>query len=357
MNVKTLELRLAIAHGEFTLEVDQCFPTTGVTAIYGPSGSGKTTLLRAIAGLLKPSLGHVIFNREVWQNDSMFLPTHQRELAYVFQEPSLFEHLSVKGNIDYAFKRVPDDQALITPEHAIQALGLQTLLGRDPHTLSGGEKQRVAIARAICSNPKLLLMDEPLSALDRDSKREILPMIVSLQQNFELPIVYVSHALDEVARLADHLVVMERGRVIESGEIQSMLTKLDLSLAKDASAESLIEAVVVAHDDEFELTYLDSQVGRFSVLKRPLAVGENVRILIAARDVSITLKRQADTSILNIFEATVDQIEAAGTAQVTVKLMANGVPILARLTKKSMALMNLKKHDVVYVQAKSVAIL
>ena len=354
---KTIDLKLSLTHHAFSLDVELNLTSEGVTAIYGPSGSGKTTLLRAIAGLLKTLSGRVKFNGQIWQNGSDFLPTHLRRLAYVFQEPSLFEHLSVQGNIDYAFKRVPEKQRVITPAHAINALGLHGLLSRDPHTLSGGEKQRVAIARAICSNPQLLLMDEPLSALDRNSKYEILPMIISLHQNFKIPIIYVSHALDEVARLADHLVLMEHGRVLASGDIQTMLTKLDLSLAQDPSAESLINAVVSGHDDEFELTYLDSALGRFSVLRKTLAIGENVRVLIAARDVSITLERQTDTSILNIFRAQIDQIEDAGAAQVNVRLTSNEVPVLARLTKKSAALMKLKIGDSVYLQAKSVAIL
>ncbi len=359
----TLDLKLALAYGEFSLEVNQAIPTQGITAIYGPSGSGKTTLLRAVAGLLRSPAGQIKYNGQVWQDNTDFMPTHQRGLAYVFQEPSLFEHLSVKENIDYAFKRVPDRQKKISPEHAIKALGLQHLLVRDPQTLSGGEKQRVAIARAICSNPSLLLMDEPLSALDSNSKREILPMIASLRQRFNIPIVYVSHALDEVARLADHLVLMERGRVLASGDIQLMLSQLDLPLARGANAESVIEAVVALHDDQFGLTYLDSLVGRFSVLKRSLPMGEllplgeKVRLLIAARDVSITLDRQRNTSILNIFPATIDQIETTGVAQVTIRLISNNTPVLARLTKKSASLMNLKLGDSVYLQAKSVAIL
>jgi molybdate transport system ATP-binding protein len=157
--------------------------------------------------------------------------------------------------------------------------------------------------------------------------------------------------------LADHLVLMNQGLVVASGDIQSMLTQLDLSLAQDADAESLIDAVVESHDEPFELTYLDSPVGRFSVLKRPLAIGEKVRLLIPARDVSITREKQQDTSILNIFPATIEQIESAGTAQVTVRLSANGLPLLARLTKKSSSLMNLAVGDSVYLQAKSVAIL
>ena len=269
----------------------------------------------------------------------------------------MFEHLSVRDNVEYGFKRVPPKQRVISLDDAIQALGISALLDRETQTLSGGEKQRVAIARALCSSPDLLLMDEPLSALDKRSKAEILPMLVALRDKLSIPIIYVSHSLNEVARLADHLVLMEQGRVIASGNIQSMLTQLDLSLAQGADAESLIDAVVAAHDERFELTYLDSSLGRFSVLRRPLAIGEKVRLLIAARDVSITRRPQYDTSILNIFPAVVEQIESAGTAQVTVRLNANNLPVLARLTKKSAVLMNLAVGDLVYLQAKSVAIL
>ncbi|MFT6408930.1 MAG: molybdate transport system ATP-binding protein [Arenicella sp.] len=353
----SLELKLKLEHGDFTLDIEQRLPSQGVSAIYGPSASGKTSVLRAIAGLDKSSSGLVKFNQRVWQDGSQFVATHQRELAYVFQEPSLFEHLSVKANIEYGFKRVPLMSRAITPAYAIKALCLSGLLERDTQTLSGGERQRVAIARALCCNPALLLMDEPLSALDKGSKAEILPMLVALRDSSAIPIIYVSHALDEVARLADHLVLMEKGRVVASGDIQSMLTQLDLSLAQDVDAESLIDAVVASHDEQFELTYLDSPVGRFSVLKRPLAIGEKVRLLIAARDVSITRELQQNTSILNIFPAMIEQIESAGAAQVTVRLSANNLPVLARLTKKSSSLMNLTVGDSVYLQAKSVAIL
>ena len=355
--MSTLELKFAHTIGDFTLEVEQSLSSKAVTAIYGASGSGKTTLLRVIAGLLKPLQGELMFNGHCWQSNNGFLPAHKRQLAYVFQEPSLFEHLSVRGNIDYAFKRSRCSQRLITPEHAIEQLELNRLLDRNIQTLSGGEKQRVAIARAICSNPTLLLMDEPLSALDIESKSQILPMIVSLHERFDLPIVYVSHALDEVSRLADHLLLMEEGRVVASGDIKTMLTQLDLSMAQSADAESLINATVVMHDDEFGLTYLDSPLGQFSVLKRSIAIGDKVRIVVAARDVSITLNRQIDTSILNIFPAVIDQIEDAGKAQVTIRLISNGVHILSRLTKKSVAVMCLNVGSEVYVQTKSVAIL
>ncbi len=352
-----LELKLCVTHDEFKLELDRHIDVETVTAIYGPSGSGKTTLLRAIAGLLELPAAKIGFKNEVWQQGSAFTPAHRRHLAYVFQEPSLFSHLTVRQNIEYGFKRVVDSQKPITPELAISELRLEELVNRSTQTLSGGEKQRVAIARAICSNPRLLLMDEPLSALDRDSKNEILPMIASLNQQFNMPIIYVSHSLDEVARLADHLVIMEKGKVVASGDIQTMLTQLNLSLAQGGDAESLIDAVVIGHDEEFELTYLESDVGQFSVLRRSLAIGDRVRILIAARDVSIALHRQQGTSILNIFNAEIDQIEEVGNAQVNVKLVANGVPVLARVTSKSVKLLKLSVGDSVFIQAKSVAIL
>jgi len=357
----SLDIKLHSSDGDFNLDVDVSLSDTQVTAIFGPSGSGKTSVLRAIAGLGSQRDAVVSFRGETWQANEngrkVFVPTYKRGLAYVFQEPSLFEHLSVIENIKYGAKRVNDGQDGISPEQAIVSLELTKLVRRNVTTLSGGEKQRVAIARALCSKPRLLLMDEPLSALDQASKQEILKMLVTLRQQLNIPIVYVSHSIDEVARLADDLVLLDSGSVVAEGPVQSILTQLDLTLAHGADAESIIEASVAEHDDEFGLTYLDSKVGRFSVLRRSLDIGESVRLMVSAKDVSVTLERQHDTSILNIFPATITDIKEAGVSQVTLKLESNGVPVLARLTKKSASLMYLKKGFRVYLQAKSVALL
>ncbi len=357
----TLDIKLTSSVNDFDLNIDLSLNTSKVTAIFGPSGSGKTSLLRAIAGLGNRKNASISFNGEVWQNHSadnrVFVPSYKRKLAYVFQEPSLFEHLSVMVNIEYGAKRVSADQEGISPEEAIESLSLAKLLQRDVNTLSGGERQRVAIARALCSKPRVLLMDEPLAALDDASKKEILKMLVTLRHQLNIPIIYVSHSIDEVARLADDVVLLERGSVVTSGSVQSILTQLDLSLAHDSDAESIVDAVVAAHDDEFGLTYLDSKVGRFSVLRREFGQGEKVRVMVSAKDVSVTLNRQRDTSILNIFPAVITEVKEAGPSHVTLKLDANEVVVLASVTKKSAAIMRLEVGTSVYLQAKSVALL
>lgn len=361
----SLRFKISAHFGAFSLDVEHALAMSGVTVIYGPSGSGKTSLLRAVAGLQNEHNSEVQFNGVDWQRGSQFTPVHKRRLAYVFQEPSLFPHLSVAGNLDYAYQRVAKEHRQYSPEYAATLLSIDGLLERDVASLSGGERQRVAIARAICSNPQLLIMDEPLAALDRDSKRQIMSVLESFRQTLNIPILYVSHALEEVARLADYLILMGNGRIIASGDIQAMLSNLDHSLARDVDAESVVMATVVAHDDHYGMSYLDSAIGQLSVLNDPFKPsfkgainrGDSMRILIAARDVSLTLERQKNTSILNIFRAEVDAFLCDDGSQVTVRSLVNGVPILARITKKSLALMAIKKGDIVYLQAKSVALL
>lgn len=354
----SLLLNLTIRSGDFSIEVELDLPNSGVTAVFGPSGCGKTSLLRAIGGLDHHKDAVVKFNQLTWQGDAQFVPTHQRQLAYVFQEPSLFPHLDVRGNLEFAAKRVPPERVKFSIERVAHALGITALLERSVAGLSGGEKQRVSIARAVSASPSLLLMDEPLSALDRDAKQDIFPYIEKLSTEFEMPIIYVSHSLDEVAQLADHLVLMSRREgPVAHGDIQTMLTRLDLSLAQDAEAESIFSAKVVAHDEAFHLSYLDSAVGRFSVPRTDLELGTRVRLRIAARDVSVTLKAQSGTSILNIFAAKVEEIFSEDRAQYTVRLNASGVHLLAKLTPKSVSALDLVVGMSVYVQVKSVALL
>jgi len=339
------------------LDAELSVPAEGVTALFGPSGCGKTTLLRAIAGLEYHRGGFLQVGDMTWQEGERFVPAHRRPLGYVFQEASLFDHLTVRGNLEYGVKRVPQAERKVSMEQAIELLGIGHLLERRPDTISGGERQRVAIARALAVSPRLLLMDEPLAALDLNRKREILPYIESLHNELDIPVIYVSHSPGEVARLADHLVMLEAGRVVATGAIQDMLTRLDLPLAHGSDAEALIKATVAGHDDEYELTYLDFAGGRFTVTRKDLTVGSKVRLRVAARDVSLTLEHQSGTSILNIFPATVAEITDEGPAQVTVRLLLGSVPLLARVTRKSASVLDLKPGKSVYAQAKSVALL
>ncbi len=353
----SIEVGLKLQQEDFSLDVDLSIPAGGISALFGPSGCGKTTLLRAIAGLERQARGTLRVNGMRWQDQGFFLPPHRRSLGYVFQEASLFPHLNVQHNLEYGLKRVANGERKVSLDSAIELLGIGQLLDRKPHQLSGGERQRVAIARALAVSPSLLLMDEPLAALDMVRKQEILPYLESLHSRLEIPVIYVSHSPDEVARLADHLILMADGTISASGPIADMLTRVDLPLAQGNDAEALIEATVAKHDPAYELTYLDFPGGRFTVGRKDLPVGTKVRLRVIARDVSITLEKQSGTSILNIFPASVDEIVPTGSAQVTVRLLAGGVPLLSRITRKSASMLELAPGKQVYAQAKTVALL
>jgi len=353
----TIEARFHIDRGDFTLDVDLSIPSQGITGLFGPSGSGKTSLLRAIAGLEHHHDGFLKVGDTTWQDAELFVPPHRRSLGYVFQEASLFTHLTVRGNLEYGLKRVPKVERMISLKNAIELLGIGHLLERRSGTLSGGERQRVAIARALAASPGLLLMDEPLASLDMASKQGLLPYIESLHDELKIPAIYVSHTLEEIARLADHLILLESGRVVASGAISEMLTRLDLPLAHGSGASSIIEVIVAAHDDDYYLTYLDFAGGRFTVPRRAIPVGAHVRLGLAARDVSLTLEHQSHTSIQNIFPATVDRVIPEGKAQAIVRLLVADIPILSRITNKSAIELDLKPGKPVYAQVKSVRLL
>lgn len=353
----SIEARFHIDRGDFQLNIELSCETTGITGLVGPSGCGKTTLLRAIAGLEQHRGGYLKVGDMTWQDDGHFVPPHLRQLGYVFQEASLFAHLDVMANLEYGYKRIDKSSRKINLQDAITLLGISHLLSRLPYTLSGGERQRVAIARALATSPRMLLMDEPLAALDQSSKQEILPYLESLRDELNIPVMYVSHSPNEVARLADQLVLLERGRIKACGPISEMLTRMDLPLAHEDYAKVLIEATVAGHDDEFDLTYLDFPGGRFTVSRKNLAAGSSARIRVAARDVSLTLEKQSNTSILNIFNAIIEDISDEGNAQVTVRLRIGDTPMLSRITRKSATLLQLEPGKQVYAQAKTVALL
>ncbi len=352
-----IEARFVLQRGEFELDVSLSLPATGVIALYGPSGCGKTSLLRAIAGLEQCGNGFFSMRDTVWQDDQTFVLPHLRPFAYVFQETNLFPHLSVKRNLEYGYQRVPKSQRQVDFDEVVTLLGVEPLLARDTALLSGGERQRVAIARALLTSPQLLLMDEPLAALDHQSKLEITPYLERLHEELDIPVFYVSHSADEVARLADQLVLMKAGKVQAFGPIADMLTRVDLPLAHDDDAEAIIEAEVDSHDQAYQLTYLQLVGERFAVPYKDISPGSRVRLRIHARDVSITLARQSDTSILNIVPATVVELCGHGAAQVMVRLNVGHMTILSRITRKSAQALSLAPGKPVYAQVKSVALL
>jgi len=352
----SLQAHFKINKGDFSLEVNFTIPEQGITAIMGSSGCGKTTLLRTIAGLERCESGFLKVGAETWQDEKVFVPTHKRSLGYVFQEPSLFDHLNVTGNLKYGLKRLKGVKQNVSLKHAVHLLGIEHLLSRHVDQLSGGERQRVAIARALALSPELLLMDEPLAALDSARKKEILPYLESINTRLKTPVLYVSHSVDEVARLADHIILIENGRIKARGETDEILTRLDLSFAKESDAAVYINTRVVSCDKQFGLSELEFSGGHLTLAADQLSVGQEVRVRVAARDVSLTLARQHDTSILNIFPVLVEEIGGQDGAQLTVRLLANGTSILSRITRKSATLLDLKEGAQVFAQVKSVAV-
>ena len=351
-----IECKIKIQLESFMLDANFSIPDRGITVVFGPSGSGKTTLLRAIAGLEKSDDGFLKIGDSVWQKGENFLATHKRQIGYVFQDAALFDHLDVKGNLNFVIKRaIGLKEDFIESIHNL--LEIKTLLNRKTTQLSGGERQRVAIARALLTNPKILLLDEPLSALDLKRKNEILPYLDSIHNDLEIPILYVTHSQDEMSRLADHLLLIEDGNIIGSGPVNDMLTRFDMPLSHGGDAVSIIEAEVLKRDSEFNLMHLDFLGGQFIVPDNGFPVQTKVRIRVVARDVSLTKSKQVDTSILNIFPAMVQEIVNEGEAQVMVRLQIKETILLACITRKSSYKLRLEKGSEVFVQVKSVAIL
>jgi molybdate transport system ATP-binding protein len=342
-----------------TLDVDLQLPGTGITALFGASGAGKTTFLRVVAGLEPARDVYIKVNNDVWQDDtcSFFLATYKRKLGYVFQEAHLFPHLNVLQNLQYGMHRMPVITRCLSLDEIIALLGLRNLTMRNPDTLSGGERQRVAIARALATSPRILLMDEPLTALDHDRKAEIMPYLERLHNELEIPMLYVTHALDEVARLADYLIVFEAGKVVANGPTNSLLTRLDLCAAYGESASAIVEASVISHDAQYDLTCVQFSGGTLQIPQKIAAVGAKMRLRIQARDVSLSIALQSDTSNLNSIAATVVALSAESVGQLTVRLDLNGTPLLAQITYKSAMNMHLVPGSRIYAHIKSIAIL
>ncbi len=354
----SIEARFRVDYPAFRLDVELELPGRGVTALFGPSGCGKTTLLRAIAGLARSPGGRLAVNADIWQDDGIFLPTYRRPLGYVFQEANLFPHLSVRRNLDYGRSRLPAAARRVDFDHAVDLLGLGQLLERLPAGLSGGERQRVAIARALLSSPKLLLMDEPLAALDLERKKEILPYLERLHGALDIPLLYVSHAPDEVARLADHIVVMEAGRAVAAGPLSETLARLDLPIRLGEDAGVVLDAAVVERDDTWHLAQVEFPGGRLWVRDTGHALGSRVRIRILARDVSLAREKVTGTSILNTLPATVSELAADSHPALTlVRLQAGPSVLVARVTRRSAAALELAPGRELWVQIKAVALI
>ena len=343
---------------EFLLNVNITIPAQGVTALFGRSGSGKTTLLRCIAGLEPAGKGNILLKDKIWQSDKVFIPPHERELGYVFQEARLFSHLNAEQNLLYGYKRTAISQRRIQPDEVIELLELSSLLNRYPNQLSGGQKQRVAIGRALLTSPTLLLMDEPLSNLDEESKGQILEYLERVLEKLKVPAIYVSHSTDEVIRIADHLIYLADGKVLGDGPLKTMLIDPSLPLAHLDSATSILDATINRHDPDYHLTYVDIPGGQLAINLHPQPPGERLRIGIHAKDVSLSLSHHQNTSINNILPVRVIDIsDDRDPSQCLVRLDLSNTVMMARITKKSAHQLAIKSGQVIYAQVKSVSLM
>jgi molybdate transport system ATP-binding protein len=349
--------------GSFSLEAGFTAPAKGVIALFGPSGCGKTTVLRCIAGLQRLPDGLCIVGGDVWQDrDGAFVPTHKRPLGYVFQEASLFAHLSVRRNLMFGATHGEGGagKGKIAFDEVVELLGVAALLDRAPGKLSGGERQRVAIGRALLSQPKLLLMDEPLSALDRATKDEILPFLERLRDRLSLPIVYITHSIAEVERLADQIVLMEKGRVIGAGPLEELQSDPALPLAAARDAAVTLDGVIETHDGRYALLTLNVRGGSLIVPAPKAAIGERRRVRVIAGDVSLARELPGLSSILNVLPARIVSAKPVDTDEIVTVLALGadglGARLLSRLTRKSWEQLGLAEGMSVYAQVKAVAL-
>ena len=355
-----LDLKASITRPDFKGHFEINLELSGNLAIIGPSGSGKTTLLRYIAGLEPGCDSYLSFNGQVWRDDSrgIRVPAHKRDIGYVFQDIQLFDHLTVQGNLDFAIKRACQQLGVgLEYEEIIELLDMQKLLRRKPDRLSGGEKQRVAIARALLRRPSLLLMDEPLANLDQSSKDTLLPYFDRIARHLKIPILYVSHSLDEVARLADYILYIEQGSIQAQGTMKEMIARLDLPLAHRSNTSSVIEGEIQSHDSQFNLSVLRSSAGLIWVARLPYPEKSRVKLRIMARDVSLCLEPPQGTSILNCIPVRVRDCVDDMKVYVIVSLDAGDEVILARITRKSAHVLGIKPGLEVYAQVKGAALI
>jgi molybdate transport system ATP-binding protein len=355
-----MSLAIDVRHrlGDFQLEAS--FETEGhLTALFGRSGSGKTSLVNIIAGLVRPDHGRVVVNGDALVDTArgIYVPRHRRRVGYVFQEGRLFPHLTVRQNLLYGRWFTPHAERREGLDHIVEMLGIGALLDRRPAGLSGGEKQRVAIGRALLASPRLLLMDEPLASLDEARKSEILPYIERLRDETRIPIVYVSHSVPEVARLATTMVLLSNGKVSASGTVGDVMGRLDLfPLTGRHEAGAILDMEVASLDERYGLATLQSRAGALRVPLAGLQVGTRLRVHIRARDVMIGLSAPEDLSALNVLRGTIAQLGVADGPIVDLRLDLSGDTLLARVTRLTVDRLGLAPGRPVFAIIKSVAL-
>ncbi len=351
--------RFKLDYQAFHLDVDLSLPNSGITVLFGESGSGKTTFLRCIAGLERAPQAYLEVNQQVWQDSTsgLFLPTYRRALGYVFQDAQLFPHLTVADNLAFGLKRIKNNVGTTDLKTVVELLGIGALLKRLPERLSGGERQRVAIARALVLNPDILLMDEPLASLDAKRKQEIMPFLKRLHQELTIPMLYVTHDQQEVAQLADTLIILSNGEVQAFGAIEEMQNRVDISLAQERDAATVWQATIAEHESNYHLTRVDFLGGSISLPTIAANIGTPLRIQIYARDVSITLEPSMASSILNVLAATITDITDDNQGRSIIRLQIGNQTLLAHITHKSAVLLKLQLGMKVYAQIKGISIL
>ena len=376
MSEATNRIQLALTRETgFRLDIDLQLPARGICVLFGPSGCGKTTVLRCVAGLERAPQATIEIAGTTWQDSARgsWVPTWQRPLGYVFQEAGLFDHLDVKGNLEYGRKRVPETahpaDGRFALERAIELLGIGPLLSRRPHALSGGERQRVAIARALATRPRLLLLDEPLSALDASRRRDILPWLERLRDELQIPMLYVTHSSEEMVRLADTLVLMDQGHVSADGPVAQVLRRTDLAATQGDEAGVLLQGQVRTRETQWHLMHVHFDGGSLWLRDAGAAIGQNVRVRVLARDVSVATQQPQSTSVQNLLPCTVMQVTPDGVqaGQVLVSLACGaqtretgeskaGEVLLARITARAAHALALAPGMRVWAQVKAAAL-
>lgn len=354
----SIEVSIRHRQGDFTLDV--AFASAGrLTALFGPSGSGKTSVVNAIAGLMRPDSGKVSVEGRVLLDTGrrIFVPPHRRRIGYVFQDARLFPHLSVSQNLRYGRFFTPPAERYAEFSKVVDLLGIGALLERKPAGLSGGERQRVAIGRALIASPRLLLMDEPLAALDDERKAEILPYVERLRDEAGIPIVYVSHSVAEIARLASDVVLLADGRVTAAGPVEDILPRFDLLPAGErGEAGAMVPLELVGQDDEFSLSVLRSSGGEWRLPRIDAPAGARVTVRVRARDVMIATERPAGISALNVLEGRIAAIDMAGDSETLVSILSGGDRLYARVTRRSVGQLGLEPGRTVFAIVKSVSL-
>lgn len=351
-----IRLRYKLDREDFALDIDASIASSGITGMFGRSGAGKTTLLRLIAGLDTPDAGFLTIGNDTLQDskDGVSTAVHRRKIAYVFQEPRLFPHLDVRGNLQYGYQRARGKRGFDF-DAVVNLLDLSSLLERRTGRLSGGEAQRVAIGRALLCSPRLVLMDEPVASLDASRKAEVLPFILKTNMTFNVPILYVSHNIDEICQLCDQLVILDNGQSIVAGELQDVLMRTDIPVLAGDEAGAVIIATVRSHDADYGLSTLITSAGPMWV-RGEYGLESKVRLRLRANDVSVCRDTPIDTSILNTLPARVIRIQPETRSTVLVHLQAAEEQLLARITRKSCDDLKIEPDDAVIAQVKSVSV-